>query len=407
MGFDLYSAGAGSKGVLELKRKLGYDQLLSQLNERKACIEWAEYKRAHPECSSKLFIDSGAYTAHTKGKEVDVDEYIEFINSIDDQVFTFAQVDHIPGVWGQPKTPEQLAEAPILSWENYLYMVNKVNSPKKLQPIFHQGEDFKYLKQMLEYRYDQNCLDKTAIGQPIDYIGISCNKELSTNEWIDWFTKVFKIIRDSSNPNVKTHAFGMTSLKVLEQFPFTSADSTSWVRSAGFGNILVGYTSIYTSSRNQIDNGHIKNISPAIRESISQIATKYGYSLFEVIDEATTPERNKILIKIDELVNTYIPTLRKAGLEVTVPDYAGNYIYDIKEKLKENLINGFGIYVKQDIFNDEVKNKVKQVIQKFIEELDDTNPSGEIRCLFNICSLNEWANNYAYRGTDEYEEDLW
>lgn len=39
MGFDLYSAGAGSKNVLELKRRLGYDQLLSQYTERKACQE--------------------------------------------------------------------------------------------------------------------------------------------------------------------------------------------------------------------------------------------------------------------------------------------------------------------------------------------------------------------------------
>lgn len=401
--FDLYSAGAGSKNVLELKRKLNYDQLLSQLNERKACIEWTEYKRAHPECTSKLFIDSGAYTAHTKGKEVDVDEYIEFINSIDDQVYTFAQVDKIPGEWGKPKTPEQLAEAPILSWENYLYMVNKVKSPKKLQPIFHQGEDFKYLKQMLEYKYDENCLDPDAVGKPIDYIGISCNKELSTNEWIDWFIKVFKMIRDSSNPNVKTHAFGMTSLKVLEQFPFTSADSTSWVRSAGFGNILVGYTSIYTSSRNQMDNGHIKNVSLALQESVDKIAKKYGYSLFEVIDEATTEERVKVLNLLTNLFNEYTPKLKEEGLELVIPDYTNVYIYDIKEKVKENLKENYIKLMKSG----SASEKVGSLLGNFFGELDSINSSGEIRCLFNLCSLNEWANAYEYRGTTEYKEDLW
>ena len=273
MGFDLYSAGAGSKDVLELKRRIGYDQLLSQLNERKACQEWADYKKEHPDCRSKLFIDSGAYSAHTKGKEVDVDDYISFINSIDEQVFVFAQVDKIPGRWGQPKTPEQLAEAPIVSWDNYLYMVDKVKSPKKLLPIFHQGEDFKHLKRMIEYKYTFGELE----GQPIDYIGVSCNKELTTQSWISWFNQVYKMIRDSSNPNVKTHAFGMTSLKVLEQFPFTSADSTSWVRSAGFGNILVGYTSIYMSDRNPNDSGHISNLSVALQEDIDKICKKYGF----------------------------------------------------------------------------------------------------------------------------------
>lgn len=97
MRFDLYAAGAGSKNVLKLKRELGYDQLLSQYTERKACQEWADYKREHPECTSKLFIDSGAFTAFTQKKVVDVDDYIEFINSIDDQVYIFAQVDKIPG----------------------------------------------------------------------------------------------------------------------------------------------------------------------------------------------------------------------------------------------------------------------------------------------------------------------
>ena len=406
MGFNLYSAGAGSKNILALKRKLNYDQLLSQLNERKACDEWVAYKREHPECTSKLFIDSGAFTAHTKGKEVDVDEYIAYINTIDDQVTTFAQVDHIPGVWGQPKTPEQLAEAPILSWQNYLYMVNKVNSPKKLQPIFHQGEDFKYLKQMLEYKYDENCLDKSAIGQPIDYIGISCNKELSTNEWVEWFTKCFKIIHESSNPNVKTHAFGMTSLKVLEQFPFTSADSTSWVRSAGFGNILVGYTSIYTSTRNPGDPGYIKNVSPALRHEVDKIAKKYGYSLFEVEDEATTEERESVLGKITEFCEKSKIALRKAGIEFDMPKYEGKYIVDIKSEILNNIKVATDNYCASST-NEDMINKVKATYDIIVEHINDINASGEIRGLFNLCSLKEWANDYTYRGTTEYEEDLW
>lgn len=39
MSFDLYAAGSFNKESTDLKRELGYDQLLSQLNERKACIE--------------------------------------------------------------------------------------------------------------------------------------------------------------------------------------------------------------------------------------------------------------------------------------------------------------------------------------------------------------------------------
>ena len=304
--FNLYAAGSFNKESTDLKRKLGYDQLLSQLNERKACIEWVEYKRAHPECKSKLFIDSGAYTAHTKGKVVDVDEYIQFINSIDDQVATFAQVDHIPGEWGKPKTPEQLAEAPILSWENYLYMVTRVKSPKKLQPIFHQGEDFKYLKQMLNYTYPADVLDKSCVGQHIDYIGISCNKEVSSNDWVDWFNEVFKIIKESPDPNVKTHAFGMTSLRILEQFPFYSADSTSWVRSASFGNLLVGYSGVYVSSRNKNDPQHISNQSPAIKKAVADICERYNLNLDEICnDDKPYPRAMFNLYSLHEWASNY------------------------------------------------------------------------------------------------------
>lgn len=396
MGFDLYAAGAGSKNVLELKRRLGYDQLLSQYTERKACIEWAEYKRAHPECQSKLFIDSGAFTAFTKKKVVDVDDYIEFINSIDDQVYIFAQVDKIPGEWGKERTPEQVAEAPRLSWENYLYMVNKVKSPEKLLPIFHQGEDFSWLKNMLEYKYTEGPLK----GQYIKYIGISCSKDITSTAWAPWFDLCFKMIRESKNPNVKTHAFGMTSLKLLEQYPFTSADSTSWVRSAGFGNIVIGGTTVYTSSRNPSDPGYIKNLSQALKDDIDKICTKYGYSFFEVADEATKEERVGLLSKIKEYYKLFIEKFNKLS-NTAVDDIKTDNVYLVD--IKENMLKAATSFIRAAGNTSEMGALYKELE----ENLDSVNGSGEIRCLFNLCSLKEWANAYEYRGTDAYKEELW
>ena len=39
MSFILYAAGSFNKDSTDLKRQLGYSQLLSQLNERKALLE--------------------------------------------------------------------------------------------------------------------------------------------------------------------------------------------------------------------------------------------------------------------------------------------------------------------------------------------------------------------------------
>lgn len=275
-------------------------------------------------------------------------------------------------------------------------MVNKVKSPEKLLPIFHQGEDFSWLKNMLEYKYTEGPLK----GQYIKYIGISCSKDITSTAWAPWFDMCFKMIHESNNPNVKTHAFGMTSLKLLEQYPFTSADSTSWVRSAGFGNIVLGGTTVYTSSRNPDDPGYIKNLSPALKEDIDKICKKYGYSFFEVADEATKEERVSLIKRVNDAYNLFIEKLNKISNVATntiVTD--GVYLVDIKE----NMLKAATKFIRDSGVTPE-----KEALYKSLEEdLDSVTGSGEIRCLFNLCSLKEWANNYEYRGTSDYKEELW
>lgn len=219
--FTLYFAGHGNKNIEERAREMnvGQNRLFSFVNDKTKIHNWMESGR-------KLFLDSGAYSAHTKGKEVDVQDYISFINEYNEYFTITAQVDKIPGVYKQPKTAEELAEAPILSWENYLYMRERVVDEKKLTPIFHQGEDFKYLVQMLEHK------------PRIDYIGISPANDAILSEKRKFIKKCFDIILSSSNPTVKTHCYGMTHFKTIEEFPFTSADSTRWVITASLGAII-------------------------------------------------------------------------------------------------------------------------------------------------------------------------
>ena len=275
--FRLFRAGTGTNECQDMIKELGCNQLLSQLNEKSTIMKWVKYLREHPEATNKLFIDSGAFSAHTKGKEVDVDAYIQFMNEIDDVVWVFAQVDKIPGRFGQPKTPQELADAPRESWENYLYMVDKVKSRDKLLPIFHQGEDFKWLHNMLNYKH--------ADGKPIWYIGISPANDVSVSEKKKWLEVVFKIIKESPNPNVHTHAFGMTTISVLEQYPFTSADSTSWLLSAANGSIIVDGKTLPISDRRIHDNGNLLNRNPALKASVEEKAKKYGYTLEQLSED--------------------------------------------------------------------------------------------------------------------------
>lgn len=287
MAFDLYFAGSAEAEVNNFIFEQGCNHLYSQYNDRSQIAKWNELADAHPEnTTSKLFIDSGAYTVYTRQKTLDVDEYINYLNSMDKYLTIFAQVDKIPGVHGQPKTKEQVLEAPKLSWENYLYMREKVNSPDKLLPIFHRREDFSWLEQMLETTFD---------SKHIPYIGIAATTDSSTKEKEAWFEKVFEVIRNSSNPNVKTHAFGMTSLKLLEKFPFTSADSTSWLMTAVTGGIMTKYGVICVSDRQYNNKDHIKHLSDTARKDIDEYIQSFGFTWEELAAEYKNRHKFNVL----------------------------------------------------------------------------------------------------------------
>ena len=270
LGFDLYFAGTQCKECEDWMLSHKSNRLQSQLNDRKNISVWCENA-----AGSKLFIDSGAFTAHTLGKELDVDEYIEYLNSIDDFIHCFAQVDHIPGKFRQPKTREEMLEAPRLSWENYLYMKDKVKSKHKLLPVFHQGEDWKWLENMLEFRDDDG---------PIQYIGISPSNDVSTANKKVFIDRCFSIISKSSNPNVKTHAFGMTSLPLLESYPFYSADSTGWIMVGAMGNIMTPWGVIDVSDKGKYTQGHVMNMAEEATSNLFDWLSENGVdpeSVFE------------------------------------------------------------------------------------------------------------------------------
>lgn len=205
--------------------------LYSQINDR------GTLKRRFsepPKTNGNLFVDSGAHSAHTKGIKLDVDEYIGFVNDNIDKITIYVQVDKIPGVYRKPKTVKDWLEAPAMSWENYKYMHDRSKDPSKLVSVFHQGEDFKWLRNMCDYEFED--------GTKIPYIGLSPRGDVSLDAKYDFCARCFSVIQSSSNPHVKTHAFGATSLKMLEKLPFYSADSTTWVLVAAFGQVWVPST---------------------------------------------------------------------------------------------------------------------------------------------------------------------
>ena len=226
------------------------DILISQL-DRSAIPKAIQWK--HDGFCRTLFIDSGAFSIHTGNAHTTVDEYIEYVNSIDDDIDIFAQLDTIPGKFGQPKSKEDYEESAKKSWENYLYMRDRVKSPHKLMPVFHFGESFDALSNMLEWR--------SADGDRLDYVGISPANDVSQAEKNVYLQEVADHIAKSSNPDVKTHLYGMTSLDALSKYPCYSADSISHRLISGYCKILSTHFGVISVSKRSRTSKSKSNMS--------------------------------------------------------------------------------------------------------------------------------------------------
>lgn len=271
---NLYFAGSSHTYSSNWINENQLNRLFSQELNRAEVTKMIELKKSG-QYTGKILIDSGAFTAHTKGIEVDVDEYITYLNGITEYIECFAQVDKIPGQFGKLKTEQDLKDAPRLSWENYLYMRPKLKQPEKLMPIYHQGEDVKWLRNMLEW--------VDADGSHVPYIGISPANDKSQKEKDAFIDMCFSEIKKSSNPNVKTHAFGMTNLKTLEKYPFTSADSTAWALTAVNGGIMTPHGVIGMSAQSKNSNA-FKFKPPGQQEALRNYIASKGFDINNFIE---------------------------------------------------------------------------------------------------------------------------
>ena len=228
----------------------------------------------------QLFIDSGAFSVHTGKATVDLDEYISFVNSIDEHIHAIAQLDTIPGVFGQPKSKEDYEQSAKLSWDNFLYMYGKLKSPKKLIPVFHYGESFNVLKNMLDWR--------DADGEPLSYLGISPANDTSQKTKNRYMKEVYDFIAKSSNPTVRTHLFGMTALDALSKVQTYSADSVSHRLIGAYNKIyhpefgVISLSKRSRSSRSKSSMSFVETCDDLALKQLTDYLTHLGVTLEEV-----------------------------------------------------------------------------------------------------------------------------
>lgn len=261
--FDLYFAGIQALELDEYLSSKNAHRLFSYADKPKKRL------RMFNDCESKIFMDSGAFGVAHSGKEITLDEYIQFINETP-RVTLFACLDVIPWPVLNTETAEESANK---SWENYVYMLQHVKEEykDKIVPVYHYGEDFKHLHRMLE-GYN---------GYKPPYIAFGGRGGIHTNKLYTSLDEFFKIIKQV-RPDVKTHAFGITVLKLLESYPFTSADSTSYLQTAVNGGIFLECLNgkmIKISEQTLKDPLNYEHKNQHTKDIINEEIIKYGYTV--------------------------------------------------------------------------------------------------------------------------------
>ena len=232
--------------------------------------------------TGEIFIDSGAFTAWSKDISIDVEKYINWINKYDEYVSAFGQIDAIPPRGSGFEVLEEYCQK---TWQNYLYMIDRVKSPKKILYTFHFGESFEWLKKALEFRFPD--------GSPMEYMAFGGLVGRTTQERVLFLNRAFEIVKNSSNPNIKIHGFGVSSKNMWTHYPFYSCDSYT----PGF-NATYGYTfNEFGAYREPDYKKHFKPKKPDTKGALFKTMEVKAYEDYEeMMENATEEEKRKILL---------------------------------------------------------------------------------------------------------------
>ena len=229
-----------------------------------------------PVYGKPFFLDSGAYSAYSKGHPITIEEYTEFVLKFKDQVSYYANLDALP----KDESEEARTHAAKESMSNQKYMEDAGLTPL---PVFHMGEPWKYLEMYLE-KYDFICLGGMV------YMG-------KLDAYLDEVWGRY-LVNDDGSAKCKVHGFGLTSLRQMTQFPWETVDSSTWLIHSKLGIIayprkkpdgsfdflhrptLVGVSEASTMKKDE--GKHYDNMNPEAQKGVQEYLALHGYTIGEL-----------------------------------------------------------------------------------------------------------------------------
>ncbi len=255
-----YRAGGSEKGryaKLTDSEKEKVDQV-ENLLESYHYVHGQRYVDAMRVDNVKVFLDSGAFSAHTLGVSIDLPTYCEYIKQNKDII-------RVDGNAVMASVLDGIGD-PLQTYRNQLSMEELGAKPL---PCFHYGEDPRYL----EY-YVKN----------YEYITLGGMVGRSSEALIEWLDPLWdKYLTDAKGyPLLKVHAFGITSWPIMSRYPWHSVDSSSWIQSAAFGSIVTpdfGTISVSSKSPSRHKQGqHASTLTPIEQDYLFKNLEQQGFT---------------------------------------------------------------------------------------------------------------------------------
>jgi hypothetical protein len=162
----------------------------------------------------KMFVDSGAFSAFTKGAKIDIKRYARFLTVYNDLVEVASNLDAI-GRGGEQATYDNQKALEEMGC--------------KVQPVFHVRDAEQWLVKYLDEGYDY-----LFIGGMVP----------ETTKWLmGWLDHAWHhyLTNPDGTAKIKVHGFGLTSLPLIYRYPWYSVDSTSWQATGSFGSIFLDF----------------------------------------------------------------------------------------------------------------------------------------------------------------------
>lgn len=217
----------------------------------------------------EIMLDSGAFTAWSKGEEVTVQHIIDVYSRLLDKFghlgrgFWLINLDKIPGAPGVTASTPELQDAIKISDENFHLLVDKFGDI--VLPVFHQNEDNARLSEVV------------GMGK---YICVSPRNDLPETMRREWSQEVHALLTRET----WTHGLAATGHPMMTKVPWTSVDSATWIMIAAYGRVYANHRlsavgiSVDSATRYEKEN-HIDNLNYEERNTLLQMIEDRGFDL--------------------------------------------------------------------------------------------------------------------------------